>query len=306
MQKKLGFVAALTLALSSFMLAPAPASARGGDAVQVVADVQVMSARGGGQVLGSARAGQVYAVVERDGGWVLVQFSERRGWVAAERVRGIERGVQTVTASALNVRAGPSTRYRAIGQLPNGAHVTAVGSEGAWRKVFFRGQEAWVHGDYLRAVAARPDAPAPAATPARSRAGFVQLPASGPGFYSYAAASRRWGRPELVYALERAGLNLRARPRFGVGDLSLENGGRLSGHTSHRVGRDVDVRPMRRDGREGPVTRQQSAYSRQLTRDLIRELRKHARTDIVLFNDLLVGGVVPWPGHDNHFHFRVR
>lgn len=210
----------------------------------------------------------------------------------------------TVTASRLNVRTGPSTRYRVIGQLSRGQRVNTTGASGAWRKIRFAGRDAWVHGGYLRGSGA----PAPQ-TRAVSRAGFIQLAASGPGFYSYTVASRRWGRPELVYGIERAGQVMRARggrPRFGVGDLSLQNGGDISGHRSHETGRDADIRPMRRDGREGPVTRFQRAYSRGLTRELIRELKTQVRERVVLFNDLFVGGVVPFPGHDNHFHLSIR
>lgn len=63
---------------------------------------------------------------------------------------------------------------------------------------------------------------------------------------------------------------------------------------------------MRRDGREGPVTRFQGAYSRGLTRELTRELKGQVRERVVLFNDVFVGGVVPFPGHDNHFHLSLR
>ena len=56
----------------------------------------------------------------------------------------------SVTASALNVRSGPSTGYRILGSLRRGERVVAVASSGSWRKIWFQGQQAWVHGGYLQ------------------------------------------------------------------------------------------------------------------------------------------------------------
>lgn len=55
----------------------------------------------------------------------------------------------SVTAGALNVRTGPSTGYRILGSLRRGERLVAVASDGSWRKIWFRGQQAWVHGGYL-------------------------------------------------------------------------------------------------------------------------------------------------------------
>lgn len=290
------------------------------DAVRINVAAAVREGPGAGGQLGTAQPGDVYAIVSRLNGYVQVQHSRRSGWVRRDQLTLADARIHAVTASVLNVRAGAGTRFGVLGQLDRGARVALVGpADGPWNKIFFNGRAAWVHGAYLTgrpgagpapAAAPAPAAPAPgpAASRPTSRAGYIQLPAAGPGFASYGAASRRWGRPALVYGIERAGQRQRARgrPRMGVGDISLENGGNISGHASHERGVDVDVRPMRNDGREGPVTRFQGAYSRDLTRELIREFRAQIPTRLVLFNDLRVGGTLPWPGHDNHFHFRMR
>lgn len=154
-----------------------------------------------------------------------------------------------------------------------------------------------------------------------SRRGFVQLPAGGrvEGYYCYGPAARRWGTEELVYGLMRSARSWVAaprRPRLGIGDLSLENGGpiysisngqRRLAHQTHQTGRDADVRPLRNDGLEGPVTIQSPAYSRSLTQaavDLFRSASLGA--DDVLFNDGAVRGRRPVRGHDNHLHVSVR
>lgn len=132
-----------------------------------------------------------------------------------------------------------------------------------------------------------------------------------------------------------------------VGDISRQGGGMLSGHRSHRAGRDADVGIYFHEGKQ-PV----GGGFRTVTPDeldlevnlffiralldtgdverilldqrLIRELRRHAidsgvmtedqaRATFILPEDGLSGsmfalhGVVHHvPGHDNHYHVRVR
>ena len=40
-------------------------------------------------------------------------------------------------------------------------------------------------------------------------------------------------------------------PRYGIGEISLQGGGCISGHASHQMGIDVDLALMRKDGIEG-------------------------------------------------------
>lgn len=281
----------------------------------------------GDRVLGQARQGQVYAVVARSGVWARIQFGATTGWSHGDYLRASSAQVMSVTASSLNVRTGADTRFRALGTLPRGAQVAVRGSQGAWRQINYQGQDAWVHGDYLAAAGSTNPAPAPAPAPAptpapapaptpppsasrpTSSAGFIQLAASGPGFYSYAVAGRRWGKPAMVYGIERIArrweTEQRGAPRMGVGDISAMNGGRISGHASHQKGVDVDVRPVRTSG-EGPVTRFMSTYSRARTSTLIGMYRRELSTTHVFFNDNTIAGTQYWRNHDNHFHVRIR
>lgn len=140
----------------------------------------------------------------------------------------------------------------------------------------------------------------------RSSAGFVQLPASGTGFYGYYGANRRWGTPAMVYGLMRVGQAWAGNgARMGVGDISYKNGGPISGHASHQRGVDADLRPVRKDGGESPVTIHQSAYSRTLTSRLLRLIRQHLPVRLIFFNDSAIAGVQHWPNHANHFHVRT-
>lgn len=267
-------------------------------------------------VLGQVAQGQVYPVLETRGDWARIQLGGAPGrstWCSLGYLRRTTALIRWVIGDELTVRTGPATRFRALGRLPRGAPLAVVevthdpAGEG-WARVFYEGTTAWIHARWL-GTAPPATAPASAApTRPRSRAGFIQLAASGPGFESYTGASRRWGHPTLIYGIERAGRRwapLR-RDRIGVGDISLENGGSFPPHAGHRHGREVDVAPVRADGREAPVSVGDPQYSRAWTRRAIDLLRAEVPTDVVLFNDTAIPGVVWYPGHADHFHLRMR
>jgi penicillin-insensitive murein endopeptidase len=72
----------------------------------------------------------------------------------------------------------------------------------------------------------------------------VELPRESAGLAWLRNDDRHYGVPRLVSALVHAAKKVDdARPggTLVVGDLSRKNGGELSGHASHRVGRDVDL-----------------------------------------------------------------
>lgn len=60
------------------------------------------------------------------------------------------RGDEAVTTSALNVRAGPGTRYAVIDVLAQGEAVRVDVCEGGWCWINQRGPSGWVSGNYLR------------------------------------------------------------------------------------------------------------------------------------------------------------
>jgi penicillin-insensitive murein DD-endopeptidase len=74
----------------------------------------------------------------------------------------------------------------------------------------------------------------------------VELPTRGPGFRKLRPWSKTYfGTPSLVGALTDAAARLdrvdRGSPPLLVGDIAGPRGGPLSGHHSHRTGRDVDL-----------------------------------------------------------------
>ncbi|RMG06671.1 MAG: hypothetical protein D6731_25205 [Planctomycetota bacterium] len=269
----------------------------------------------GYRVLGTLPRGALVVPLASRGAWRRLSFRGRTAWVhgsylAAEGASAPPPPQPSpgnseeyeVTASALNVRRGPGTAHPVLGQVHRGDRVQSVARSGAWHSVVAPGISGWVHGSYLRRVL--PDGTVV------SRAGFINLPAAGEGFYSYQPAYRRWGTPTLVYGIQRAARRwIREdprRPRLGTGDMSRENGGYFPPHVSHRYGTDLDARPMRNDGREAPVLHTDSTYSRPLTRRILELLRAELPETLILFNDTKIPGVTWYRGHSNHFHFRIR
>lgn len=263
-------------------------------------------------VLGRVRQGQVYAVHELSGQWARLQLGGTPGratWSSLTSLRATAHPIRWVLPDELNVRSGPDPRFRVLGTLGRGTPLAVVDGGNGWAQIYYEGVQAWVHAAWL-GTAPPGGAPAAPATPARptSSAGFVQLAAAGAGFESYTTASRRWGRPALVHGLERAGRRwaLLRRDRIGVGDLSLERGGPFPPHAGHQRGTEVDVSPVRSDGRELATAVGASTYSHAWTRRLIDLLRSEVPTDVVLFDDRAIPGVAPWPGHSDHLHLRIR
>lgn len=276
------------------------------------------------RIIFTAQRGQKYTVTQQRGSWKeIALFAGNKGWLYHPYTRVVASSPATPPPSStrteacivgfVNVRSGPSTRYRVVGRLTRGQRVPVTGTSGSWKRITFNGQTAYAFGRYLgqpQGGGATP--PPPTRPPSRrtSRAGYIQLPASGFGFVAYSSASKRWGRPNLIYGMERTARRFknegRTRARIRVGNISRENGGILPPHISHRAGKDMDVAPLRSDGLELPVTIYSSRYSRSLNQRVIDILKSEVRARVVLFNDRRVRGVSWYPGHHNHFHFSAR
>jgi peptidoglycan hydrolase-like protein with peptidoglycan-binding domain len=122
-----------------------------------------------------------------------------------------------------------------------------------------------------------------------------------------------WGTAAAIGQIEAAAVTVVAQDhgRVAIGDVGFEYGGAIPGHTGHRYGLDVDVRPMRTDKRQcswGGSYRS-STYDRAATRDLVKAVRAAApgHVKLIWFNDpvLVREGLVRWhTGHDDHLHIR--
>jgi len=277
-------------------------------------------------IISTVTQGEVYATFETNGSWKRISYNQQDGWIHGGYTKASGAQVKAVTASTLNVRSGPGTQYAVLGTTRQGRVHAVLAASGTWSQIRFGGAEAWVSASYLADPTAAPptttittttttttgttSGSSSGTTGAVSTRGFIQFEAAGSGFYCYSVASRRWGRSDFVYgtlriARERIAANP-SWPRVGIGEISLENGGPISGHASHQKGVDGDFRLCRSDAAETALVYQNAAYSRARTQDLVNRFRAVMPVTHIFFNDPAVTGVSDWPNHDNHLHVRIR
>jgi penicillin-insensitive murein DD-endopeptidase len=142
------------------------------------------------------------------------------------------------------------------------------------------------------------------------RHGYVLLPQiSGHGYYPYSTADRQYGTPATVKTLLdvcRKFVKKFPNLKIGLGDMSFARGAVMSPHKTHRNGRNVDIRPLRTDGKQMPVAITDAEYSRERTKALVELLRSETNLKSILFNDAHIAGVAHWEGHDNHLHVSMK
>ncbi|TFW31123.1 hypothetical protein [Massilia horti] len=97
------------------------------------------------------------------------------------------------------------------------------------------------------------------------------------------------------------------RRKFGVGNISLAGGEPYEKHETHKSGLEVDVRPIRKDGRHDQVFwYQRDLYDHDATAKLIGIFHAYAGVRTILFNDTSIPFVKPFKDHDHHFHVQLR
>ena len=129
------------------------------------------------------------------------------------------------------------------------------------------------------------------------------------GYYTYSAVDRQYGTRECIAALLAIAETWKcSKPTvsIGLGDISFKDGRPMLPHKSHRHGIHIDVRPLRKDGKQLPISIKDLQYSHEDTKLLVETLRGHANVKAILFNDSKIKGVSHWVGHDNHLHVSMR
>ena len=138
------------------------------------------------------------------------------------------------------------------------------------------------------------------------------LPESGRGFATFnreIGGADQFGRASTILAIQSIGAAWAERHPFPifVGDISRRGGGAFAGHSSHKDGRDVDLRPFRHNGEPGATNIGDPSYDHALTRELVVLIKERFPQTSILFNDpLLVRDRLTktFAGHDNHLHVR--
>lgn len=152
--------------------------------------------------------------------------------------------------------------------------------------------------------------------PIQDGRGFYMLPRSpaDSGYYTYGrlngapdGGAYQYPHPIMMQAILRVALEWQAtdKRRIGVGNISLANGPKHKDHKGHRNGLQVDMRALRKDGREDPVMQGTPQYDREGTARLIELFRTFAPVTRILFNDTSIPFVKWAVNHDDHFHLEL-
>ncbi len=138
------------------------------------------------------------------------------------------------------------------------------------------------------------------------------LPEFGRGFATFnrdTGGADQFGRAATILAIQTLGAAWAETHDFPifVGDISRKGGGAFPPHSSHKDGRDVDVRPFRHNGQAGATHIDDPSYDHALTRELVVLIKSRFPATTILFNDArLVADrlTTRFPQHDNHLHVR--
>jgi len=130
----------------------------------------VLNVRSGpwGEILGTLKEGSKIEITGKDGVWYKIKFNGREAFVhsgyiaTAKNTATAFDGYVNTPGTYLNVRTGAWGKI--IGQLNHGSSVEILGKQGDWYQIKYKGNEAFVHSDYI--VKTKPaDAPSAAAAP---------------------------------------------------------------------------------------------------------------------------------------------
>jgi murein endopeptidase len=131
---------------------------------------------------------------------------------------------------------------------------------------------------------------------------------SGKGYYSYSPTDRQYGTLDTINTIVRIALDYFRNQgvEIGIGDMSFHDRHAMAPHHTHRDGKCVDIRPLRKDRLARPVNIFSLDYDREATRLLAASLLAHRNVQTILFNDAQIHRVKSWVGHDNHLHVKMR
>jgi penicillin-insensitive murein endopeptidase len=168
--------------------------------------------------------------------------------------------------------------------------------------------------------------------------GAVALPLDGPGWRVLRPQrNRNWGHPDLIAALRELGRRVRAATGKAmlVADIAQPRGGAATGHASHQVGLDADIRfqlvpdrPLDSVLREEGTELTMVAEGKEIDRNrwsgdqlaMLRIAAELAGVDRIFVNPVIkreacraangdrrwLSRIVPWYGHDGHMHIRMK
>jgi len=89
------------------------------------------------------------------------------------------------------------------------------------------------------------------------------------------------------------------------GDISFKNGGRMRPHATHRIGKQVDPKPITKSGGAGSTSVGRSSYSLAYNLKYARLQRAVWSVKSMLHNNKKIPGCKFYRGHANHYHTTI-
>lgn len=139
------------------------------------------------------------------------------------------------------------------------------------------------------------------------------LPIGGEGFTTYnrePGGADQFGTAMTVNRIMDLGRKwflLHPKVLLQFGDMSRKGSGAFPPHASHKNGRDVDVRPIRKDNRMDPISVGETQYDSLRTEEFVKLVRERFPGVTIFFNDTRLinkGLTAHAKGHHNHLHIR--
>lgn len=131
------------------------------------------------------------------------------------------------------------------------------------------------------------------------------------GYYVYGRPGRgafQYAHPAMMSVIPLLSRQWQAmdKRKFGVGNISLAGGVRSEDHHTHRSGLEVDIRAIRKDGLQLPVSCYAAQYDHDATAALIALFFNYPGSHkSILFNGPNIANVKKWAGHNDHFHLAI-
>ncbi len=144
--------------LSSTLIFPASAASRSlknGVGFVTASSLRLRaSASTSSATLALAPKNEVVILLEKSGSWYKVLYNLQEGYMHADHldtftVKNAELGYGKVNGSAVNMRSGPGTGYKAVGQSKSGDMAYIIGFNKQWYKVIWNDKICYIRSDYL-------------------------------------------------------------------------------------------------------------------------------------------------------------
>ncbi len=156
--KRILVILSMIFLLSSTLVFPTSAAGRSiktGVGFVTASTLRLRSAAStNSSTLAYASKNEVVIILEKSGSWYRVLYNLKEGYMHADHlsvssVKNVELGYGEVNAAKVNMRSGPGTGYKAVGQSKQDDLAYVIGFNKQWYKVIWNGKICYIRSDYL-------------------------------------------------------------------------------------------------------------------------------------------------------------